>query len=144
MSTNWIEFNLPYCAESPQLEGDLEFPNLDSEARELFGNTYQESIDNDAFKLAEKISSWEDKHPKILAWQSAFFKAQAELESESFEGRELNKPGVQIEVEQDGQLKRYLIGDINPNIGVCNDCVAFNSNTIVKRYRVLLTSEDLA
>ena len=29
----------------------------------------------------------------------------------------------------------YLIGDINPLRGVCDDCTAFEQNTIVLRYR---------
>ena len=46
-------------------------------------------------------------------------------------------PGTQVEV--DG--KCYLIGDINPNKGTCDDCVAFDSEAIVTRYRVLLPPE---
>lgn len=52
----------------------------------------------------------------------------------SFCGQRLNVPGTQIEVE--GEV--YLIGDINPNRGVCDDCTEFRSSAIVTRYRVLI------
>lgn len=53
-------------------------------------------------------------------------------QQDSFDKRELNKPGIMIELE-DG--KQYLIGDINPLRGVCDDCVEFDKMAIVKRYR---------
>lgn len=32
------------------------------------------------------------------------------------------------------KLEQFLIGDINPNAGVCDDCVAFDSCEVVTRY----------
>lgn len=42
--------------------------------------------------------------------------------------------GYQIVV--DGET--YLIGDINPNKGVCGDCVAFYDDDVVEEYRKII------
>lgn len=56
---------------------------------------------------------------------------------DSFESRDLNKPGTQVEVN--GKL--YLIGDINGMRGVCDDCTEFPDDAIVTRYRVVWTPD---
>lgn len=53
---------------------------------------------------------------------------------DSLELRGLNKPGTLIEMET-GEV--FLIGDINPLRGVCDDCSEFGSDAIVRRYSVL-------
>ena len=63
--------------------------------------------------------------------------ANDSLKPKSFTGRGLNKPGTIIEVIVDGENKQYLMGDINISSGLCNDCSAFDSDTIVKRYKVI-------
>lgn len=55
------------------------------------------------------------------------------VEKDSFTKRGLNKPGTLIEME-DGT--RYLIGDINPLGGECDDC-PIDKRTIIKRYKVV-------
>ena len=59
---------------------------------------------------------------------------------DTLEGLNLNVPGVQIELE-DGT--RHLIGDINEICGNSDDGCAFSNWAIVKRYRILLTPEQL-
>lgn len=59
-------------------------------------------------------------------------------ELDSFRKRELNQPGTLIELENGEQ---YLIGDINPILGVCDDCTDFAPECIVKRYRVVWTHD---
>lgn len=54
-------------------------------------------------------------------------------EGESFEGKELNKPGTLIETD----CGIFLIGHINPVRGECDDCPAFDNETVVKRYRII-------
>lgn len=49
-------------------------------------------------------------------------------------------PGVQIELA-DG--RRFLIGDVNPLGGVCDDCPGFDSRSIIVRYRRLVSPEQL-
>lgn len=60
---------------------------------------------------------------------------------ESFASKGLNEPGTQVRMA-DGST--YLIGDINQNRGVCDDCVEFDADTIVEAYRVLVTKEMMS
>ena len=53
---------------------------------------------------------------------------------DTFYERKLNKPGTLIELKNG---KQYLIGDINEYIGICDDCTAFDCDTIVKRYKII-------
>jgi hypothetical protein len=80
---------------------------------------------------------WLDKQPEIISWNKgcddAYLNARVKEKGLSFCGKGLNKPGTMVEV--DG--KKYLIGDINANRGVCDDCAAFTSDSIVKRYKVI-------
>ena len=55
-------------------------------------------------------------------------------EEDSFCERKLNKPGTLIEIEDGSQ---YLIGHINVVAGVCDDCVEFERDMIVVRYKVV-------
>lgn len=41
------------------------------------------------------------------------------------------QPGMIIEMENG---ERYLVGDINCNGGICDDCMAFDWEDVVKRY----------
>lgn len=54
---------------------------------------------------------------------------------DSFCQRKLNQPGTEIELENG---EKYIIGNINKVAGVCDDCVAFEREDIVKRYRALI------
>jgi hypothetical protein len=54
-------------------------------------------------------------------------------DGQSFEGLDLNKPGTLIETDSG----IFLIGHINPLKGVCDDCVEFSTETIVKRYKII-------
>lgn len=94
----------------------------------------------------EKIERWRETSPEYVAWGESYKAEHDRLSKESegrtFVGQGLAKPGTQIEV--DGKL--YLIGDINPNRCVCDDCTAFDMDAIVTRYRVLvpLDTNDVA
>ncbi len=92
----------------------------------------------DAKRLVKQIEWWRDYTPEYQAWQDAqavaYRQFLRESQSQTFAGQELNRPGVQIEV--DG--RQYLIGDINTTCGVCEDCTAFEPESIVTRYRVLV------
>ena len=50
----------------------------------------------------------------------------------------LNEPGTLVEIKDSGT---YLIGDVNTNRGVCDDCTAFNRDAIVKRYKVVVEKD---
>ena len=58
----------------------------------------------------------------------------------TFSSEGLAKPGTIIEVDlpigrRKTEVKEFLIGDINPLRGVCDDCVGFDKETVVLRYR---------
>ena len=57
-------------------------------------------------------------------------------EKPSLSSRNLNRAGIMIEMKKG--RKQYLIGNINENCGVCDDCVAFDKKSIVRRYAVVL------
>lgn len=59
-------------------------------------------------------------------------------EGDSFEARGLNKPGTLIETDRG----TFLIGHINPNRGVCDDCTEFAEDTIVKRYKIIWKEKE--
>ena len=54
-----------------------------------------------------------------------------------FSNKNLANPGTIIEVEG----SKHLIGDINTQRGVCDDCTAFKNNDIVTRYKVLIEKD---
>jgi len=61
-------------------------------------------------------------------------------EEDSFYKRRLNKSGTLIDMEAcpgESSAGIFLIGDINENGGVCDDCLRFNAATIVKRYKII-------
>lgn len=92
------------------------------------------------------IEDWENKQPEMIAYDTDFREKhtafQEELKKKSFSGMGLNKPGTLIEVKIGEELKQYLIGDINPICGVCDDCTEFSSReTIVVRYKVVWSNE---
>lgn len=80
-------------------------------------------------------AAWKATQPEYIAWgeraETTYRKAKEECNLKSFSGRGLANPGTLIEIE-DGSI--HLIGSINENRGVCDDCPAFDRSTIVLRY----------
>jgi hypothetical protein len=72
-------------------------------------------------------------------WSAEYHLRKADQEAGTFTKLGLNKPGTLVELE-DGQ--RLLIGDINDDAGVCGCCSVINDTAIVKRYKVVWTSEQ--
>lgn len=89
----------------------------------------------DAQVLREKIRVWRLTHPAWVEYNRRYDELRQEEVQQTFVGRGLAKPGTLIEMA-DGS--RHLIGSINPNKGICDDCVAFNGADIVVRYAVLV------
>ncbi len=54
--------------------------------------------------------------------------------------------GAQVEVRsaEDDYVRRYLIGDINEEGGMCGDCCAIHADDVVLRARRLIPSELLS
>lgn len=67
---------------------------------------------------------------------------QCSLKWPAFCEKGLNKPGVIVDVkDKDYNDKKFrgefLIGDINTNRGVCDDCTVFSREATVVRYKIL-------
>lgn len=137
--------------------GPIEYPEDDTdEAIEAYHQMEKERLST-IIKIAERewprryaeefknrrliwaIREWVANLPEVKAIEDAYQAQQVQNEelekTHTFAGRGLNKPGTQIELEN-GDV--FLIGDINPNRGTCDDCTAFDSDDIVVRYRVLV------
>ena len=86
-------------------------------------------------------NAWYEELPEVIAWGDECIRISNEDKEErrkrSFYGLGLNVPGTLIEVLVDGKLNQYLIGDMNPHCGLCNDCTAFLPESIVTRYKVV-------
>jgi hypothetical protein len=74
-----------------------------------------------------KVVAYHQLLRRMRVWEAA------QPNQKSFCGRGLNQPGTLVIV--DGE--QFLIGDINPLRGVCDDCTAFARDAIVQRYKVV-------
>jgi len=98
--------------------------------------------------MRRAIDEFVDEIPEVIEWTERCDKIfQQEREEEklaSFSYSELCRPGVLIEVQDTaGTKSKHLIGDINCNSGVCDDCTAFEPETIVLRAKVVVDTSDL-
>ena len=50
---------------------------------------------------------------------------------------------VQVDEGGESEVQRHVIGTINRNVGVCDDCVAFGNNAIVLRAKVLIPEDTV-
>lgn len=111
---------------------------IDRRVRKAFkakGPQYVEFFERRA--LRTKMGQWTARHPATAAHQKACERITYEG---TFKGLGMIQPGVQIELANG---KRFLLGHVNCNRGVCDDCTAFDSHDIVVRYRVLVPAEIL-
>lgn len=83
---------------------------------------------------------WINNHPKMIQYLEDRKKFDLEeekfLKENSFIGARLNKPGTLIEIEANGSLSQYLLGDLNPSGDYRG--LNFDEKCIVRRYKVLL------
>jgi hypothetical protein len=63
----------------------------------------------------------------------AVYSEDYKTEKDSFSKRELNNPGTLIETK----YGKSLIGHMNKNLGICDDCMNFSPSTIVIRYKII-------
>jgi hypothetical protein len=124
--------------EESHPESDYEGPSFEEFRREEWPKRIPEVY----AKYAKywEICDWLRAQPEDPEWKATCESVTAQNNQLTFQGRGLAQPGTQIEMA-DG--KRYLIGDINTNRGVCDDCVAFDGNAIVVRYRVLIMKGEM-
>ena len=89
-------------------------------------------------RLSREIDAWRERQPELAAWRAAAQAAIARREDgkrRSFCGQRLNRPGVLVEVEADGEVKQLLIGHVSRCGGECEGeaCV----RGVVRRYRIV-------
>lgn len=87
-------------------------------------------------EIQQKINEWWLEQPEWIEYE----RKKKEFFGNSFTGQGLAKPGTLIELEN-GSIE--LIGSINRSAGVCDDCVGFSSNTVIKRYAVVFPFEEM-
>ena len=87
-------------------------------------------------EFEKQYEEWWSDQPEAQLWITECDRIETEFDQnkDGFCDRELNKPGTLIELDNG---KQYLIGNINNIRGVCDDCTAFDSTSIVKRYKVI-------
>jgi len=85
-------------------------------------------------EFREKYDKFMDVQPEYIQYQKDFENFNKDGDQKSFCGRGLNKPGTLIETADGNQ---YLIGDINANAGVCDDCVEFGNDMIIVKYKII-------
>lgn len=97
-------------------------------------------------RLKKKIEKFVDKHPVFIAWTKKLAVVRNKLNEKEkkacFEKSELNRPGVLVEIKDNTGVTKYLIGHINKNRGVCDDCTAFDKDAIVLRAKVLVPESE--
>jgi hypothetical protein len=153
-SLKWIEINVPFELKLFEL-----MPNnlrslslsyeyeLQAKEEEKFGITHDDA--QDKFYNGEwdeelydhwmkKYDKWYNELPESIEYKKQYEIAEKK-EKNSFMAMGLNKPGTLIELE-DGSI--HLIGTINKYAGSCDDCTAFDTKSIVKRYAILINWED--
>jgi hypothetical protein len=137
----WLQVHVEFAGKKRKLTEEKLLAAVNTETQRRFKQQDPEAAKYD--KLYRKIRDWKTAHPETIAWSSAYDKVREQDKARTFAGRGLAQPGVQIEVEINGETKRFLIGHINQLRGVCDDCTEFDSTTIVQRYRVLIPAEEL-
>lgn len=145
MNLNWIEINLPWQTSysSP------EYPDTSSYEKEKFGYSIKELdqkygneySSGEYWRLHDVVAKWLEENPpkELLDYYDQDDKMQKENSLKCFCGLGLNNPGTLIELEN-GKL--HLIGTINTNTGLCDDCSAFDNSTIIKRYAVVFDFKE--
>lgn len=160
----WIKCGLPWTFYG-DYEDSPRPPSLKKEEKNEFGKSteqaykelvkmlggakyatpeYEEVVNTKEYKAAQraykkfcdKVREWMKDHPLWLTYQAQIKTYSDNMDKKSFCGRKLNMPGTSIEVLVGKELKQYLIGDINSLGGVCDDCMGFDKNTIVVRYKL--------
>ena len=165
MKREWIKCGLPwnYYGDWGKMPSP---PNLSKEEKKEFGQTQAQAykefekfykdckktgglnkvVDSKEFKAAqrkykkfcEKVREWLKNHPLWLEYQENIKRYDDEIGKKSFCGKGLNKPGTMIEIKVGNDLRQLLIGDVNVLGGVCDDCMMFDNDVIILRYKVLV------
>jgi hypothetical protein len=91
---------------------------------------------------AIECDDWSDKNDNYIKCQEyRRLLYIEEKKEEGFYSHPMRKPGVLIEVLENGEKKQYLIGHINESCGVCDDCTMFDKDTVVLRAKIVWEHE---
>ena len=92
--------------------------------------------------LLKDMENFELELPEAIKWEEECeqvrLKEVEESKKHSFRYSDLRRPGVLLEVQQEGSVKQHLIGNVNAQGGLCNCCSGFRDNAIVLRAKVLI------
>lgn len=96
-----------------------------------------------AIDKRNEMVKFRDSLPEIIEWNNICSKLILNKKNSGFCYSELCRPGVLIEVNNNGEVQQYLIGHINKHAGLCGYTMAFNDNTIVLRAKILINKDWL-
>lgn len=93
-------------------------------------------------RIKQELIDWEDEQPEMLAAIREDNRLSAEYQEQeakmSFSRSGLAKAGTVIEIEDSGgKISQMMIGNINEQGGVCDDCRGIEDNAMVKRYLIV-------
>jgi hypothetical protein len=96
---------------------------------------------NEWIKCRKEIEEWVSIQPEVIEWHKEYERVRvANIEKQntaSFCGARLNKPGTLIERKDGDEIAYEVIGHINKNGGVCDDCMGISKDTMILRYKML-------
>lgn len=137
---SWLEEAEERCPELERLHNWSEPEASDADLAYILANFAEDDIVCFVARRrhhAAKRQLWSSVQPEMLEYDRLEAIAREERQRNSFYGHPARQPGTLIEVETAKGLNQYLLGHINPLRGVCDDCTAFPSDAIVKRYCVV-------
>lgn len=143
-SSIWIEFR----DIDDEITQEVNILNLSFEEARIEKIRRLELLDNSAVKAVlnyrnhkSLVNEWYNSQPEIVKIEeehSKKYKVWTDFQKKkSFSGRGLAVSGTLIEVQVDDKVETHLIGTINEQGGVCNDCSAFKNDAIILRYKVV-------
>ncbi len=150
----WIKANMPWSSSGSHDYSTMpKEPDIDDRIKEKFGITQDEAFEKyltgktgksfhdcpEYDEIDAKISDWKFEEPEYIEWNKLCKEwdekqDQIKKDNPTFCGNNLNKAGTLIKLEDN---RVFLIGHINRNCGVCDDCVGFSGNAVIKEYSVI-------
>lgn len=95
--------------------------------------------------LLMKTTAFDEQLPEVIRYrkkcEEIHNKHEEERKNLMFCYNDYCRPGVLIEVENNGEVKQYLIGDINPEASNGVDDYLFNNESIVRRAKIVWSGE---
>lgn len=88
----------------------------------------------EALMLYRSITKWKSTLPILKDYEAECNRRHDLANAPTFVSQKLNVPGVEVEIGG----HRYLIGHVNDYAGDCGCCTAWDAQSIVTRYRVLI------